>query len=66
MEVPFRLVSSANKIVFPNNTSNDFTNVLHPPIVNVSYIGLTKVSVFIDKTKIKNDPEFLNTNSFFL
>ena len=65
MEVPFRLVSSANKIVFPNNTSNDYTNVLHPPIVNVSYIGLTKVSVFIDKTKIKNDPEFLNTNSFF-
>ena len=65
MENLFRLVSNANKLVFPENTSTDFSTQLHPPIINAKYIGVTKISIFLDASKIIQTPEFLETNSFF-
>lgn len=60
-EVLFRIVSNANSSIFPNNTPNQFSNQMHPTILNARYIGITRISIFIDKEKIKDE----EINSFF-
>lgn len=65
MESPLRLVSSANLSLYPDNTANDFTNSINPYLTGVKYIGVTKISIFIDASKIEQNQTFLDTNSFF-
>src|ERR1700743_111828 len=65
MEQIFRVVSSANKLSFPENEANNFQNEIRPSIQNFQYLGCSRISFFIDKNKIINDEQFKVKNSFF-